>query len=551
MKKLKGCYNYPTIIGCDTETGDDKPLMLQFYNGDNATVYNVDEESITDRFFDYLYSLPRGNYVLFFHNLGFDIPMIFYRYMERLTEEKLNIKYNGFKIDIIYGKCKFGRIKNDSKRFELLDSYQFFNRSLYALSRIFNLDHKKLETPENIGIGRKITDEMRKYAIEDAKTEFDLAKYIMDRHKEYDIPQTVSIAQFASKIFKKHFLKDALIRLPSKSCIDSCVKSYHGGLNVFTLDKPEIIRGVFELDINSAYPDAMCQIPNFNNAGIINVNDFDGGEGIYCVSGYAEKTIYPILFDHGFKPYSGEFVYKKWVTSYELEEAVRTGDFIIEDCYGYVIDSNKNDYNPLKSYVDEFYNLKKETPKDHPLYMFYKTLLNSLYGKFIQGVPLDGFSRSFAMDVDNWKLHEVEAEFRAGGLFHPFIATLITGYVRAKLRQFALKYRAIDTSTDSIKTVLKPHRKDLGNELGDWSIDNYGPCLFVRNKLYVHFGDKMKYALHGFRGNIKDLIRMYYNKETEYNYTHLYKIKESYISKSDIVPMSFRERRSNLNIEWD
>ena len=194
------------------------------------------------------------------------------------------------------------------------------------------------------------------------------------------------------------------------------------------------------------------------------------------------------------------------------------------------------------NYVDYFFNMKNETPKTNPNYMYYKTLLNSLYGKFIQTTEDNKY---FEVDGIDLKL----TTWKAGGLFNPFIASLITGGARAYLHSLEHEYKSIHSSTDSIMTTFKPRKEHLKDELGALQIETFGDGLFVRNKLYAIFGDTIKYALHGFQGTVTDLIKLYINKEHEYETTKLIQVREGLLHE-DKKPLTFMKLKRTLNTEW-
>ena len=111
-------------------------------------------------------------------------------------------------------------------------------------------------------------------------------------------------------------------------------------------------------------------------------------------------------------------------------------------------------------------------------------------------------------DLDTKIFKTITPKFVAGGLYNPMIATLITGLARTKLHEIEEKYKALYSSTDSIKTTKKVKKKDLGNKLGklDYKFKNE-TVHFFRNKLY-YTEDSGDYAMHGFQGTIQDLKDM-------------------------------------------
>lgn len=200
--------------------------------------------------------------------------------------------------------------------------------------------------------------------------------------------------------------------------------------------------------------------------------------------------------------------------------------------------------------------------------------MNSLYGKTIQAVELvneDTKDSDYETEIDaEGKLHvkRVNKTFRAGGLFNPFIATLITGKVRAMIHTLEHKFKALHTATDSIKTLLPV--TGCSNELGGYKHEVTGTCLLFRNKLYLHFAKDYshcshdpkevkifhhgqhlcKFALHGFTGRAKDLMGLYHTREKKYKINHLFKIREALIQKQ--IPLAMvKELERKLNMNWE
>jgi len=198
----------------------------------------------------------------------------------------------------------------------------------------------------------------------------------------------------------------------------------------------------------------------------------------------------------------------------------------------------------LQKFVNHFVSLKQKTPKDNPFYLFYKTILNSLYGKFIQMIKIP----NTGVFLDHEQKY-VEEQYKTGNMFHPFIASLITGIVRAKIHSLEHKYNAIHTSTDSILTTKEIPKKELSDKLGGLKFEEKGDTLILRNKLYLMFnekGDLTKYAFHGYRGKVEKLFDMWLKGNYKYEYQHMTKIKESI--KQDLTPFKMEKWKAELNL---
>jgi hypothetical protein len=187
----------------------------------------------------------------------------------------------------------------------------------------------------------------------------------------------------------------------------------------------------------------------------------------------------------------------------------------------------------LVDYVDTYYAMKRNAPTE-PERMTAKLLLNSLYGKFFQKVAL-GAVESF--ELGSGKLittdPTLDHDYKAGGLYHPPIAALITGYVRAKIHRMEHEHTSIMTSTDGIFAHGAPEDTLLGKELGKLSAE-LGTLHIWRERLYIFYPNEPPhlpdckpdckephpiYALHGFQGKWTDLARVPMTAGNVYHYT--------------------------------
>jgi hypothetical protein len=450
----------------------------------------------------------------------------------------------------------------------IIDTAAYFPFRLEKLAELFCPELPKLRPPEGLG-SKKFTikdKDFIEYAMRDAEIAYYVGKQIATMHEEFNVPLCVSAPHLASRVFRKHFM-DKTILLPPKKIVYSALASYHGGKNNLTAPKG-FYKNVYALDIRSAYPFAMAQFPSFTNKDLYHGLSGTGNPekelppyGIYKISGKAKECRYPILYNHGFKPVFGDFEHV-WTTGFELNEAMRAKEIELLNVEGYYYDADKdNEPSAFKKFVDHFFKLKDSAP-DEIHRVFYKLILNSLYGKFIQ-TRSTSTMLDLSYEIDT-KTLTMETDLVAGGLFNPFIATLITGHTRAYIHRLEHQYNALHTSTDGIFTQTKPMEKD---GLGGLSIEAHGDLLLFRNKLYIIYapiektdrhnknlirssifsGKKVvKYALHGFHGKLAVLEKMYQKGVKEYDYIKCNKLRESL--RRGLQVNKFESRTSKLNV---
>jgi hypothetical protein len=562
------------VIGGDTETVNGEPITLQFFSEDlSIEAYcPVNGKNAFSTFIKFLNSLPQSDssYTIYCHNLSFDMVSFFYSKQSELLKGIFEFKFDRWKIKGLYkSNCyTFFTHKNGHKQVYLIDTSAFFMGSLENLGKMFCPHLPKFPHPVYLGKrkpNRREEPQFRRYAMRDAEICFYIGKSIQQEHFTNDIRQSVSAPQMASRIFKKKYLEKT-ISLPPRKIVFAGLHSYHGGKNNLTV-KPGLYKNICVLDIISAYPHAMAQLPSFYHPELFygvkgstvknweSVNPY----GVYRVKGSAKTCQWPMIYDHAFKPICGSKFSDTWITGFEMVEGLRSGELTIEEFFGYCYDYTKDaDDSPFAKYAMHYFQ-EKDSAENDIKRQFNKILLNSLYGKFIQKNQLST-EYFMLMDLDTNTLHQGGLDFEAGGLFNPFIATLITGFVRANLHRLEHKYKALHTSTDSVFTQTRP--KTLPGGLGGLKEEFYGDMLIFRNKLYIGYSSKpgkkiiesklfpgkyiSKYALHGFHGNVLELERLALTGERVYSYTKVNKLKESH--NRGLRVNAFDPRESKLNI---
>ncbi len=583
--------NRVEFFGADIETyvggKDAEAITLQISNSDDpekTSLYWVDNNTILDTFLNHVKQriLPKRVNICFFHYLAYDLTALLKMYHSDFTNQKFTIhhKYNNEKIgiNVLAGKLYYAKITwPDGTYIHIIDSFRFFTSSLKNVAKTLGCKNAKMAPPFGLG-NIRFTPKDRKfveYAKYDAAVEYEIGRAIIKMHEDYDVPVSISAPQFASRVFQRYFIKEnQRIPLPNQAILRASLYSYHGGKNGFYV-KPAMYENVTELDISSAYPHAMANLPQFIKGRYEYVLKQEMGYcGVYNIRGLLKNCKYSPFLSHDGKPIWGETkVEDLWVTSYELEEAQRTGEFELEGCRGWIwIPDFMESDNALKKYALEFYEKKQSSGKGDPNYLIYKLLLNSLYGKFLQNIEEDTEIMAEAVMDEFGHFSKIKKTYKAGGLFNPFIGTLITGFVRAHLHKLEHKYESIHSSTDSIKTLQNINIEDLPKGLGGLNAEITGDCIVLRNKLYLHFeGSKKqckfknfiekygakeavstcrpkKYALHGFHGKVDDLIKLIERKENEYDIRHIFRIKEALIQKK--IPLKEYVVHRNLEIDW-
>jgi hypothetical protein len=577
------------ILGMDSETCNGAPICFSLYSDDiknMSKIFWVNKYNATKKFFSILNQLPSNGfiYIIYGFNLQFDIISYFWdKKFEYFLNHKVDFYYDDYHVTGIYANVQFLTFyhKNSAKTIYLIDGFSFFPTSLQKIEHdILSLNLPKLKHPKDLGKTKFNSSDKYfcRYAMRDAEIAYYLGKRIHELHIEYDISQCVSRANMAGKIFRRKYVKKLIPQI-SKPLMFASLHSYHGGKNGLYCEKLSEYRNIWAADIISAYPAAMYNFPSFYNKNLY--YEISGKEcckllpnfGIYKISGEVKSCKWP-----GFYPNSNSTIFRSllknseiknyWTTGYELNCMLRLKELKITNIYGYFYDYlNDNEISPWRKFANDFF-IKKNNATNKLYREFYKVILNSLYGKTIELNSLST-DNELGFDLINNELIFNDSR-KAGILFNPFIASLITGWCRAKIHELEHKYKSIHTSTDGIICLTKP--KEVKG-LGGISVEKIDLILIIRNKLYIIYtldknlalkiNDKCvdssiypdyyikKYAHHGFHGDIFELEKLIKKgrkkgsfDDITYKYKHVNKLKESF--RRNLTPNLFCDIRGKV-----
>lgn len=555
------------IHGGDTETIEGEPLTFQFFSlhPKRERIYWIDDpREATATLFKWISSLPTGSeHVVYVHNLEFDLVSFFWDCKEKLvasSDGEFDFSLDGWRISGVYGAPTYARVTDPhrNRRVLFVDSFSYYRTSLAAAAEVFCPHLPKLKRPDGLGTKRfaRGDEEFIAYAMRDAEIACYIGESLEQLHDEFDLTQTVSVADMAARIFRHRFLQRTIPQ-PTRPVIEAALHAYHGGKNNMPV-APGWYLGVSSLDISSAYPHAMAGFPSFSVADAYRV--FRGTKvkrvpdlGVYRISGKAAACDWPALFAHDFTALSGS-VEGVWVGGHELNEALAAGEFAPKKVEGWCYDADRDKFeSPFAGFVADFYQ-RKEAEKDKGRRAMYKFILNSLSGKFIQTRKKQKVTH---VDIESGRVSEA-GELVAGGMFHPFIAQAITGHTRARIHGLEHRFKALHTATDGIFTQAK-HLPNEPKGLGALVCEARGDLLLLRNKLYVLYSDEgktpsavfagkriAKAALHGFAGTVADLERLVATNRRRYRATRVNRLRDAL--KRGLTPNEFSVRDFVLKV---
>ncbi len=483
-KKLKRQKNHP-VNGIDTETFDGKVILI----ADNNQRY-LEPENFSD-LLNFLTYRRYKNSFNFFYNLRYDVQAILKwllyekdgdKYLKNLYFDG-KIDYNDYKIHYI--PKKVFKIRNSHREsFIFYDLAQFFNISLEEASRKF-LDKKKYQDEyENIdrekigeekGYYEKHRKEIIKYCINDAVLTSELGDFLQQMFKREIkfIPQSyISKADISKQYFK--FKIDIPTFFDVKRDIQKfAYYSYHGGR--FEVIKRGNLGYCTLIDINSAYPHAIANLPDIRKGKWKKTNEFNeealiGFYLAHIIVKPEDITPLPLTFKNGTKIFPcGEWI--TYITHAELKAFKKEIKFEILD--GWEFHSPEPEY-PFREEILKLYKWRKSIPKDNPVNLLIKIIMNSLYGSFYELTKIP--NKGYLM----------------GHLFNPVYASYITALTRIQLFKKAREIgfnRIAGFATDSI--LIEGEWEENNNELGEWSVDRSGKTIVLKSGIY-EVGKKLK-----------------------------------------------------------
>lgn len=306
---------------------------------------------------------------------------------------------------------------------------------------------------------------------------------------------------------------------------DSRIRPFYYGGRVQCFEKGVISGPLVYVDINSAYPFAMCH-PHPSSMRIVADERLPSSAGgwladISAISRGAlpirEEKTGKLQFPHD------DSIRRYTVTGWEIFAGLETGTLDIKKIHRVY---KFGAYCSMKNFIHEHYNARKKYKKEGNKIQekFEKLVMNSVYGKFAQD------SREFKEyrlmdnsddypDGDDWE-HESDLFGRSlfqrsaatGRFYNCATAASITGFVRAYLwRAICNSTRPIYCDTDSL--ICEQYVGDTGLELGQWKVEaNIVKAYIGGRKLYsletmpdAKTGETWKCASKGFRMDARQL----------------------------------------------
>lgn len=405
-----------TVLGFDVETVKGSIVTMQFATSvRDAVLLDATPDTGLELFLRFLHTHgSRGMLnLLWAHNLEFDFGATFTSIFDLLWKRPLKSGTlsaqlsNGVRVELNYHNTDnpFHQLRVADREWLFLDTSAFFKGSLAKVCAALELPVQKLPPPPYLGQRRPTASErpaFEAYALNDARAAYALGRHISDRHREFNIGPSFSMAHMASRIFQKHFLptesrgaprwvardlpsdvvkqwkgrprRRVLVpvddRIPfcdgdsgPAGLLEASLLAYRGGkMGLYV--PPGVYDDVVEVDIVSAYPHALISMPPLTAGRWERVTEVvPGAAAIYHIHGHVLRACpYGLFYSIGGGPLVRRGSFEAWVTGWELEEALpEIAVTQIEQGYAWVPAPSAT--NPFAEYVHFFFAKKQTTPR--------------------------------------------------------------------------------------------------------------------------------------------------------------------------------------------
>ena len=389
--------------------------------------------------------------------------------------------------------------KDKRKTWYFVDSYQVIKGSLADLTKIYDVEHKKLDFDKTDFKNLVDTPKLRTYLENDCKGLYEVLQQFYSLDLLSGINHKLTTSSLALNVFRQKYLGDTILYKLDEEKEEFVRAGYYGGrTEIFKLKAQEVT----EYDVNSMYVSAMLQPIPCGGAGIWSTSfDFKDTNTlgfIECKVQCPTNQLIPLLpFRHNGKLIflTGEFTGVYF--SEEVKEAIRLG-YKVEVIRALVFPASPF----LAEYAGDTWNIRQDNPGKNPLNTTAKLLGNGLYGKFAQQrdrfflAQIDfkeGCECGYELVFPEFNLWKIPS-FSDSPAILPYISAAITSYARITLHRFLRMYpeNVVYCDTDSI-FLDGGQTLPAGLGLGEMKFENsYSRFIAIQPKFYLAEYDQPK-----------------------------------------------------------
>jgi hypothetical protein len=392
----------------------------------------------------------------------------------------------------------------------IYDAFSFFHRSFVKSCELFiDKDHPDLE------IVRKGKARRQEFKFEDLDNEIipyttlevTLLVKLMDKFREILYGAGFKIRHWHGPgAIASLLLSQAGIREHMSDCPDSVREAaqYAYAAGRFEAFKTGYCgESIWSLDINSAYPEAIAQLPSLAKGKWVHVNEPTRlvHFGVYRItSTVSARSIFskpggPLFHRDKRHRISFPWLHNGWFWTPEAALVKHHSSFTIHEGWEWHPD---NSHDRPFEFVREMFNKRRQWQAEgNKAEYALKLGLNSLYGKMAQRV---GWNKK-TMQSPTW--HQLEW------------AGWVTSYTRAKIYKMMCQLgleTIIAVETDGIYTTRNPDSINItsANGLGEWKIEQYVSLVYLQSGLAwtKPVGDSWKFKYRGLDPNSLDIERV-------------------------------------------
>ena len=560
------CFDIETSGGEENAIEHDFKLAVIKRIGDNddITVYSTKE--LTKTLLKMVRKSENVKNLVFAHQAQYDCAYLDFNEIGKtydLRSYSTNPFFISYRGKAISPKTK--KKRSNQKSLLFLDSLNFLKTSLEQLGKMFNCHKLKID------FAKCSFEELEIYCKRDVEILEKAVEWIIDFHKKYDIPMSLTFPQFTYRLYRKNYLPVIIKQSSSKKVMELERASYFGGrVEVFDFNK---WYRTFVYDFNSLYPSVMSNnlypisllkyysFPVSNTFSFIEKFDLITQAHKENCGVIAEVSLDIPKSKFGIVPFrfkdrlcfpNGQFT--TTLCSPELKS-------VMENITSINQFSIYNMQDIFSEYIYYCYEERKKA-NDDIMDWFWKLLMNSLYGKFAQRKFIDKRRKEYDghFDFATSGLHE-EGQLKTlswlGGMAieksvenlneNSFvaIASFVTSYARAKLYRFLSKYPdVLYCDTDSL--FLPNEEIESSKILGGLKLEKiYDGFQAFGNKWY-HWDKETRFdrkepskTRRKIKGVPNDAVLTgENNKEVVYEMEHITKFKESIKRFGSPIPLN-------------
>lgn len=446
------------------KSGFDKQVTCIAALTDSGQEFFSDKANCVSEFLDWVQETETGP--IYAHNLSYDLGNIFGK--DALDQ---------FTCRMIPGSSRLIRARARGRNW--LDSFNLYPMSARKIG-------------EKMGINKLQMDvRSREYVMTDCRIIDAALKTAFRIANEFSISRLPStVGGLAMKIWQN---------MGGENWFDDSTfskEAYYGGrTEVFHIFKPSFCH----IDINSLYPSVMLEpFPT----ELRDKKDIEGWGIAEVEIKIPEQFVTPLPFRH---PKLKKLIFPfgrirgVW-TFHEIRNAIENFDCEIVKIYR--ASGSKDGERYYAQFVTEFYERRKKT-EDEAMKLFFKLLLNNLYGqlgmkggismsKDLMPWDFDSQGNYIAEGVPFGSKHLVDCEFPLREFCNYSHASYITSLARIRIANELKKCpedKLIYCDTDSI--IFEPFQNsfEISEELGKFKVEDYGGEVYIfAKKCYIETG---------------------------------------------------------------